>query len=86
MNFWATWCRPCRAEMPHMENYYKTKAKKQNVEIIAVNLMSDEYGINKLEKVETFIDDNQLTFPIPLDKEGDVGNTYRVSLFRRPTL
>lgn len=77
LNFWATWCPPCRAEMPYLENYYKTKAKKQNVEIIAVNLTNAERGSKKLETVKSFTDEYGLTFPIPLDKTGGIGNTYQ---------
>ncbi|MFS0646099.1 redoxin domain-containing protein [Siminovitchia sp. 179-K 8D1 HS] len=77
LNFWATWCPPCRAEMPYLENYYKTKAKKQNVEIIAVNLTNAETSRNKLETVKDFADEYGLTFPIPLDETGKVGNTYQ---------
>ncbi len=77
LNFWATWCPPCKAEMPHLENYYKTKAKKQNVEILAVNLTNAERGSNKLETVKRFAKEYNLTFPIPMDKTGEVGNTYQ---------
>ncbi|GKV57920.1 hypothetical protein NCCP2222_38670 [Sporosarcina sp. NCCP-2222] len=75
LNFWASWCPPCKAEMPHMQNYYKNYSEEDNVEIVAVNLTTGEkLG---LKGVEDFIDSYGLTFPIPLDKEGDVMDQYQ---------
>lgn len=74
LNFWATWCPPCKAEMPHMQNYYEDKAEQENVEILAVNLTSSDVG---LDKVKAFQEDYALSFPIPLDEEGVVGETYQ---------
>ncbi|WKA53760.1 peroxiredoxin family protein [Planococcus shixiaomingii] len=73
LNFWATWCPPCIAEMPLMQNYYEN-AQEENVEILAVNLTTEDRGIHK---VEEFVKSNNLTFPIPMDLKGDIGSTYQ---------
>ncbi len=81
LNFWATWCPPCKAEMPHMENYYKNLTEEDNVELVSVNLTTAE---NKgVSAVQEFVDAYELTFPIVLDTK-DLGMTnYKV--FSIPT-
>lgn len=78
LNFWATWCPPCRAEMPHMQSFYE-KNKDENIVVLAVNLTS---GDNR-EKLAPFISEYSLTFPILLDESGDIGRKYQV--FTIPT-
>ena len=73
LNFWATWCPPCKAEMPHMQNFYEDYAETENVEIIAVNLTSGD----REASVEEFVKDYGLTFPIPMDVEGEVGQKFQ---------
>ena len=73
LNFWATWCPPCIAEMPLMQNYYD-EVKDKNVEILAVNLTTEDRGT---DKVKEFVKSNNLTFPIPMDVEGDIGSVYQ---------
>jgi len=69
LNFWATWCGPCREEMPSMQQLYEAYADK-GLEILAVNLMEDG------QSVERFARELSLTFPMLLDRQGRVGSIY----------
>jgi peroxiredoxin len=69
LNFWATWCPPCKEEMRAMEKFYKENSKE--VEILAVNL-------DPQNNVKGFVEENELTFPILLDEEGSTQQTYSV--------
>ncbi|MFO7317023.1 MAG: redoxin domain-containing protein [Bacilli bacterium] len=74
LNFWATWCPPCKDEMPHFQEYYEKYAEEDNVEIVAVN-----YTLNdKMASVENFVKSYDLTFPVLLMEEEDVRETYKV--------
>jgi len=76
LNFWASWCPPCKAEMPHMQNYYEDYAEEENVEILAVNLTNAEYG--GIDDAKEFVEDYELTFPIPTDMDGELEKTYEI--------
>ena len=69
LNFWATWCGPCRFEMPSMEKLYR-RFKDQGLEIVAVNMQEDR------SSVQGFVDEYGLSFPVLLDSTGRVGATY----------
>ena len=71
LNFWATWCPPCRAEMPAMEKLWQ-KFKEEDFVILAVDLREGK------EKVSSFMKENCYTFPVLLDSRGGVANTYGI--------
>lgn len=73
VNFWATWCAPCRAEMPSMEELYRHFNRK-DFEILAVS--SDEDG---LRSVKPFQEEYQFTFPILIDETLQINDLYGVS-------
>ena len=79
LNFWASWCPPCRVEMPHMETYYQEFKEEHNIEILAVNMTTLERGSK--DKVPEFVDKHGLTFPILMDEEGDVKDLYDVMVY-----
>lgn len=76
LNFWATWCPPCKVEMPFMESYYGKYKESENVEILAVNMTNMERG--RSETVKGFVDEHKLTFPILMDEDGGVTELYKV--------
>lgn len=74
LNFWASWCPPCRIEMPHMEKFYANYASKDAV-VLAVNMTHLEDG---QENVKGFLEDFGLTFPHALDMTGRITDQYQV--------
>lgn len=74
LNFWATWCPPCKEEMPHFQTYYEQYKEEDNVEIIAVNITYKDY----IDKVGNFVETNSLTFPILLMEEDDISKAYKI--------
>jgi peroxiredoxin len=71
LNFWATWCPPCREEMPAMERLYQ-RYRGQGLIVIAISVDSD------LAAVPPFLKQNQITFPIGHDPKMALAERYGV--------
>jgi thiol-disulfide isomerase/thioredoxin len=71
LNFWATWCPPCREEMPSMEVLYREMADAP-FGMFAVNVQEDR------DTVQQFIDEFGYTYPILLDSDGTLSSNYGV--------
>ena len=73
INFWATWCQPCEAELPLLEQTYQ--ANQDKLVIIGVNMREDA------GTVAARVDKVGLQYPVALDSSGDVTNRYQVRAF-----
>ena len=71
INFWATWCPPCREEMPAIQSVYD-RYRDQGFTVLAVNLLETN------AEVTEFTDEMGLTFPILMDRSAEVFFLYRV--------
>jgi peroxiredoxin len=71
LNFWATWCPPCREEMPSMERLYQ-RHRDRGFTILALSVDRN------VAAVPGFVEGFRLTFPIGLDPEGAVAKAYRM--------
>lgn len=70
INFWASWCGPCRAEMPHIQAAYEGHADDGLVVL----------GVDQSESppaVARFVEEFGLTFPVPMDSDGKVSAAYQ---------
>lgn len=71
LNFWATWCAPCREEMPALQ-VLAQELGPQGLAVVGVNLKEPR------SKVEAFVQEHGLRFPMLLDTEGRAGQAYQV--------
>jgi thiol-disulfide isomerase/thioredoxin len=73
INFWASWCPPCRSEMPAIQNVYD-EFRDQGFEVLAVNSTHQD----NLGDAITFAQIHKLSFPILLDRNGSVGDLFEI--------
>lgn len=71
LNFWATWCPPCRQEMPELEKLYQ-ESKDSDLIILTINLGEDN------KTVKSFMDKNKYSFNVALDLDQNVAIKYNI--------
>ncbi len=73
LNFWATWCQPCREEMPSMEVLYK-QFKRDGLVVLAVSIDR----VTTAQEIPPFVKSMNLTFPVLVDSWGQTDKRYKL--------
>ncbi len=84
LNFWATWCPPCRAEMPDIQKLYESYDTEGDNALIVLGVAAPNYGQEKDEEgIKKFLEENGYTYPTLMDTTGEFFEAYGV--FSYPT-
>lgn len=82
LNFWATWCPPCRAEMPDIQKLYEEYQQEEDPSVVILGIAAPNYGREKSEeKVIEFLEENGYTYPVVMDEGGEIFSQYMVYSF-----
>ena len=79
LNFWATWCPPCRAEMPDIQKIYETYDTEGDDALIVLGVAGPGYGNEKSEEgIKEFLEENGYTYPVLMDTTGELFSAYGI--------
>lgn len=81
LNFWATWCPPCREEMPNIEEIYKKNNSNENDLVILGVAMPNIGREGSVNNIKAFLKDKEYTFPVVFDEDGKLMNDYFINAF-----
>lgn len=82
LNFWATWCGPCRSEMPDIQKLYETYETEGDNAVIILGVAAPGLGQEKDEAgIKAFLDENGYTYPTLMDTTGDLFSEYGIFSF-----
>lgn len=83
LNFWATWCGPCRNEMPDIQKLYdEYSAQGEDAEVVILGIAGPGIGQEKsAEEIADFMTENGYTYPVLMDTSGEMFTQYGISAF-----
>lgn len=82
LNFWATWCPPCRAEMPDIQKLYEEYAREGDEALIVLGVAAPGMGQETDEEgIRAFLEENGYTYPVLMDTSGDLFYQYGIRAF-----
>lgn len=81
LNFWATWCPPCKEEMPEIQKQYEKYGNNEG-DLIILGVAAPNLGSEgDAEHIKKFLSDNKYTFPVVMDTDGTIFGSYGVRSF-----
>lgn len=81
LNFWATWCSPCRAEMPDIQKLYE-EFQQEEEDIVILGVAAPSLGREKSEEgIKGFLEENGYTYPVVMDTEAEAFQAYGINSF-----
>lgn len=82
LNFWATWCPPCREELPYIEELYREYKEAGDDSVAFVGVTFPGLGSEKdVEGVKAFLTENEYTFPVLMNESADLAESYYITAF-----
>ncbi len=82
LNFWATWCPPCRSEMPDIQALYEKYIEENNSKVVILSVATPDYGRETNQSgIETFLEKNGYTYPVLMDEGGKVTEQYLIQAY-----
>lgn len=82
LNFWATWCSPCRVEMPDIQKLYESAETEGEDALVVLGVAAPNLGNEKSEEeIKAFLEENGYTYPVLMDTTGEVFMSYGVNAF-----
>lgn len=81
LNFWATWCPPCKQEMPDIQALYERYGSNEKDLIVLGVAGPNQSQEGSVEHITSFLTDNQYSFPVLMDEDGEVFATYEIYSF-----
>ena len=83
LNFWATWCGPCRNEMPDIQKLYEEySAQGEGAEVVILGVAGPGIGQEgSADEIASFMEENGYTYPVLMDESGEMFSQYGISAF-----
>ncbi|MBO5565373.1 MAG: TlpA family protein disulfide reductase [Lachnospiraceae bacterium] len=82
LNFWATWCPPCRSEMPAIQKLYEEYSADADSEVVILGIAAPGLGSETDEEgIASFLQDNGYTYPVVMDPTAEVFYSYGITAY-----